>query len=164
MKISINSVNFLEFFASFLYDTGKLFQIWKIQTFSVQKTWSFYPQIRLSLWKTYLLSCFCSWYTLYCKKERIRSYEFNSDQTHSLPDRQNRSWHCWMNARRRSRSTFLFHLKTEIVSCFFWMNQRHLQPSWEWSFHRMALRTRNPSNASPSPALPCADADILPHS
>ena len=27
MKISINSVNFLEFFASFLYDTGKLFRL-----------------------------------------------------------------------------------------------------------------------------------------
>lgn len=33
MKISINSVNFLEFFASFLYDTGKLFRFEKSRHF-----------------------------------------------------------------------------------------------------------------------------------
>ena len=37
MKISINSVNFLEFFASFLYDTGKLFRFEKSRHFRSKK-------------------------------------------------------------------------------------------------------------------------------
>ena len=37
MKISINSVNFLEFFASFLYDTGKLFRFGKSRHFRSKK-------------------------------------------------------------------------------------------------------------------------------
>ena len=72
MKISINSVNFLEFFASFLYDTGKLFRFVKSRHFRSKKREVFirkyvYLYERL-IFPAAFRGCVCS----YRKKERIK--------------------------------------------------------------------------------------------
>ena len=81
MKISINSVNFLEFFASFLYDTGKLFRFEKSRHFRSKKREVFirkyvYLYERLIFSAAFVAGTLC----IARKKERIRSYEFNSDK------------------------------------------------------------------------------------
>ena len=80
MKISINSVNFLEFFASFLYDTGKLFRFVKSRYFRSKKREAFIRKYVYLYERLIFSAAFCGWYTLYRKKGRIRSYEFNSDK------------------------------------------------------------------------------------
>lgn len=75
MKISINSVNFLEFFASFLYDTGKLFRFVKSRYFRSKKREAFIRKYVYLYERLIFSAAFCGWYTLYRKKGRIRSYE-----------------------------------------------------------------------------------------
>ena len=64
MKISINSVNFLEFFASFLYDTGKLFRFEKSRHFRSKKREVFirkyvYLYERLIFSAAFIVGTFC---------------------------------------------------------------------------------------------------------
>ena len=80
MKISINSVNFLEFFASFLYDTGKLFRFVKSRHFRSKKREVFIRKYVYLYERLIFSAAFVAGTLCIARKKGLEVMNFNSDK------------------------------------------------------------------------------------
>ena len=155
MKISINSVNFLEFFASFLYDTSKLFRFGKSRHFRSKKREVFIRKYVYLYERLIFSAAFVAGTPCIARKKGLEV--MNLIQTNSLSARQAEQILALLNECQKTQPIHI-SFPFEDGNCFLLLLDE------SETLAAIMGMTRNPSNASPSPALPCADADILPHS